>query len=158
MQSVCQLRPESRGEILLKSPDPTAAPAIHPNYLAAELDRQTIVAGQKLARRIALQPAIAHYIASEYLPGPDVATDEQLLDHARHAGGSIFHPSGTCKMGPDPMAVVDDQLRVHGLTGLRVADASIMPTVVSGNTNAACIMIGEKCADLVRGQALARAA
>jgi choline dehydrogenase len=158
MQSVCQLRPESRGEILLKSADPTAAPAIHPNYLAAEQDRQTIVAGQKLARRIASQPAISHYIASEYLPGPATATDEQLLDHARQAGGSIFHPSGTCKMGPDPMAVVDDQLRVHGLTGLRVADASIMPTVVSGNTNAACIMIGEKCADLVRGQALARAA
>jgi choline dehydrogenase len=87
-----------------------------------------------------------------------VQSDDQLLDYARHYGGTIYHPAGTCKMGHDALAVVDDQLRVHGLTGLRVADASIMPTVVSGNTNAACIMIGEKCADLVRGQVLARAA
>jgi choline dehydrogenase len=157
-QNVCQLRPESRGEILLKSADPTLAPAIHPNYLSTELDRQTLIAGLKLGRRIAEQPALKHYIASEYLPGPDVQGDNDWLEYVKNYGSTIFHPSGTCKMGPDPMAVVDDQLRVHGLTGLRVADASIMPTVVSGNTNAACIMIGEKCADLLRDQALARAA
>ncbi|MCW3475370.1 GMC family oxidoreductase [Limobrevibacterium gyesilva] len=157
-QNVCQLRPESRGEILLKSPDPTVAPAIHPNYLATELDRWTLVEGLKLGRRIAERPVMQHYIESEYLPGADVTTDDELLEYAKQFGGTIYHPCGTCKMGPDPMAVVDDQLRVHGLTGLRVADASIMPTMVSGNTNAACIMIGERCADFVRGQAMARAA
>jgi choline dehydrogenase len=157
-QSVCQLRPESRGWITLKSTNPAAPPAIHPNYLATELDRRTLVDGLKLGRRIAAQPALQHFIASEDLPGGAVQSDDELLDYARHYGGTIYHPAGTCKMGPDVLAVVDDQLRVHGLTGLRVADASIMPTVVSGNTNAACIMIGEKCADLVRGQVLARAA
>jgi choline dehydrogenase len=157
-QNVCQLRPESRGEILLKSADPRQAPAIHPNYLATELDRWTLVEGLKLGRRIAAQPALAQYIASEHKPGDEVRSDDELLDYARQFGGTIFHPCGTCKMGPDPMAVVDDELRVHGMAGLRVADGSIMPTMVSGNTNAACIMIGEKCADLVRGVALARAA
>ncbi|MDE2575669.1 MAG: choline dehydrogenase [Rhodospirillales bacterium] len=149
-QNVCQLRPESRGMIELKSADPRAAPAIHPNYLATELDRWTLVEGLKLGRRLAERPALAHFIESEYLPGEQVRTDDELLDYARQYGGTIYHPCGTCKMGPDPMAVVDDRLRVHGLSGLRVADASIMPTLVSGNTNAACIMIGEKCADLVR--------
>ncbi len=158
MQNVCQLRPESRGEILLKSADPATPPAIHPNYLSAELDRRTLVDGLKLGRRIAEQPAMQHYIASEYMPGPTVQTDDELLAYAKQYGGTIFHPCSTCKMGSDAMAVVDDQLRVHGLQGLRVADASIMPTLVSGNTNASCIMIGEKCADLVRDQTLARAA
>jgi len=157
-QNVCQLRPESRGELRLKSPDPLAPPAIHPNYLAAELDRQTLVDGLKLGRRIAGRPVLAHYIASEYLPGEQVQTDADLLDYAREYGATIYHPVGTCKMGRDAMAVVNDALQVHGLEGLRVADGSIMPTLVSGNTNAACIMIGEKCADLVRGVALARAA
>ena len=150
--------PESRGEIILKSPDAATAPAIHPNYLSTELDRRTLVEGLKLGRRIAEQPTMRHYIASEYMPGPDVQTDDELLAYAKQYGGTIFHPCGTCKMGGDAMAVVDDQLRVHGLQGLRVADASIMPTLVSGNTNASCIMIGEKCADLVREQKLARAA
>jgi choline dehydrogenase len=157
-QNICQLRPESRGEILLKSNDPMAAPAIHPNYLAAEIDRTVLVDGLKLARRIAAQPQIRAFIASEYLPGEAIQTDEQLLDYARNYGGTIFHPIGTAKMGQDPMAVVDHQLRVHGIDALRVADAAIMPTMPSGNTNAACIMIGEKCADLVRGKQLARAA
>jgi choline dehydrogenase len=152
------LRPESRGEILLRSPDPATPPAIHPNYLSAELDRRTLVDGLKLGRRIAEQPAMQHYIASEYMPGAAVQSDDELLAYAKQYGGTIFHPCSTCKMGIDPMAVVDDELRVHGLQGLRVADASIMPTLVSGNTNAACIMIGEKCADLVRERALARAA
>ena len=156
--NVCQLRPESRGSITLKSPDPAAPPAIRANYLATELDRATLVAGLQLARRIAAQPAMQRYIKSEYLPGEGVTTDKQLLDYARDYGGSIFHPSGTCKMGRDAMAVVDPELRVHGLAGLRIADASVMPTVVSGNTNAAAIMIGEKASDLVLNAARARAA
>ncbi len=158
MQNVCQLRPESRGEILLKSTDPMAAPAIHPNYLATDLDRRTLVEGLKLSRRIAEQAPLRAFIASEYLPGEAVQSDDELLAYARQYGGTIFHPCGTCKMGADAAAVVDDRLQVRGITGLRVADASVMPSMVSGNTNAACIMIGEKCADLVRGQALARAA
>ena len=158
LQNCCQLRPESRGEILLRSPDAAAYPAIHAHYLSTELDRRTLVEGLKLGRRIAARPAMQHWIEAEHLPGSDVQGDEALLEHARRYGGSIFHPSGTCKMGRDRMAVVDEGLRVYGLEGLRVADASVMPTVVSGNTNAACIMIGEKAADLVRGLALARAA
>ena len=158
LQNCCQLRPESRGEILLRGPDAATYPAIHANYLSSELDRRTLVEGLKLGRRIAARPAMQHWIEAEHLPGADVQGDDGLLEHARRYGGSIFHPSGTCKMGRDRMAVVDEQLRVIGLDGLRVADAAIMPTVVSGNTNAACIMIGEKAADLIRGVALARAA
>ena len=158
LQNCCQLRPESRGEILLRSPDPTVYPAIFSNYLATELDRQTLLAGLKLGRRIAARPAMQHWIVEENLPGAAAQSDDDLLAHAKLYGGSIFHPSGTCKMGRDRLAVVDPQLRVHGLEALRVADAAIMPTVVSGNTNAACIMIGEKAADLIRGQSLARAA
>jgi choline dehydrogenase len=157
-QNVCQLRPESRGEIVLKSADPAMPPAIHPNYLSTELDRRTLLDGMKICRRLGEQPSLRHFIASEYLPGEAIVSDDELLDYARNYGGTIYHPCGTCKMGSDPMAVVDDQLRVRGLQGLRVADASVMPTLVSGNTNAACIMIGEKCADLVRGRVLERAA
>ena len=158
LQNCCQLRPESRGEIRLRSPDPVAYPPIFANYLAAETDRRTLVAGLQLGRRIAARPAMQHWIASEHLPGADAASDEALPEHAHRYGGSIFHPSGTCKMGNDALVVVDAELRLHGIAGLRVADASIMPTVVSGNTNAACIMIGEKAANLVRGRMLARAA
>jgi choline dehydrogenase len=147
---VYQLRPESRGEIKLRSPDPADAPAVHPNYLAAETDRRTIVAGLKLCRRILANPHLQHFILSEFQPGSAVESDEQLLDYARRRGGTVYHPTSTCKMGSDPLAVVDAELRVHGIGGLRVADASIMPTVVSGNTNAAAIMIGEKVADMVR--------
>jgi choline dehydrogenase len=157
-QNVCQLRPESRGEILLKSLDPLAPPAIHPNYLNAGLDQRTMVAGLKLSRDIAARPAMRHFIESEFLPGDAVQTDDELLDYARAYGGTIYHPCGTAKMGHDAMAVVDPELRVHGFVGLRVADASIMPTVVSGNTNAACIMIGEKAADLIRARTLRRVA
>src|SRR5271169_1600651 len=145
-----QLRPESRGEIKLRSPDPADAPAVHPNYLASETDQRTIVAGLKLCRRILATPHLLPFIASEFQPGPAVESDEQLLDYARRRGGTVYHPTSTCKMGSDPLAVVDAELRVHGIGGLRVADASIMPTVVSGNTNAATIMIGEKVADMVR--------
>ena len=156
-QHVCQLRPESRGVIELRSDDPAMAPAIHPNYLAEEIDRRTIVAGLKLARRIAAQPALRRYIESEHAPGEAVQTDDEFLDYARRTGSTVFHPVGTARMGSDAMAVVDDKLRVHGVDGLRVADASIMPTLVSGNTNAACIMIGEKCAAMASGKELARA-
>ena len=145
-----QLRPESRGEIKLRSPDPADAPAVHPNYLATETDQRTIVAGLKLCRQILANPHLQHFIASEFQPGPEIQSDEQLLDYARRRGGTVYHPTSTCKMGSDPMSVVDAELRVHGIDGLRVADASIMPTVVSGNTNAATIMIGEKVADMVR--------
>ncbi len=148
-----QLRPESRGEIVLKSADPGVPPALRPNYLAAETDRRAIVAGLKTARRLLAQPPLADYVAEEFLPGPAVQSDAEWLDHARRRGGTVYHPTSTCKMGVDAMAVVGPDLAVHGIGGLRVADASVMPTLVSGNTNAATIMIGEKCADLVRRQA-----
>jgi choline dehydrogenase len=153
-----QLRPESRGEIKLKSPDPFDAPAVHPNYLAAETDRRTIVAGLKLCRQILASPHMQSLIEAEFQPGSAVQSDEELLDYARRRGGTVYHPTSTCKMGNDPMAVVDPELRVYGVDGLRVADASIMPTVVSGNTNAATIMIGEKAAEMVRRPAARMAA
>jgi choline dehydrogenase len=134
----------------LKSPDPFDAPAVYPNYLATETDQRTIIAGLKLIRQILANPHMQTFIASEFQPGSEVESDEQLLDYARRRGGTVYHPTSTCKMGSDPLAVVDAELKVHGIGGLRVADASIMPTVVSGNTNAATIMIGEKLADMVR--------
>jgi choline dehydrogenase len=153
-----QLRPESRGEIKLKSPDPFDAPAVYPNYLATETDQRTIVAGLKLCRQILAAPHMESFVEAEFQPGSAVKSDEELLDYARRRGGTVYHPTSTCKMGNDPMAVVDPELRVYGVDGLRVADASIMPTVVSGNTNAATIMIGEKAADIVRQPAARMAA
>ncbi|MCL4764632.1 MAG: choline dehydrogenase [Hyphomicrobiaceae bacterium] len=153
--STCQLRPESRGEILLASPDPFDHPAIHPNYLATETDRQTQIAGMRFARRIGRAAPLAEVIASEHLPGTHVQTDEELLDAARNISQTIYHPVGTCKMGQDANAVVDDRLRVHGIGGLRVVDASIMPTLTSGNTNAPTIMIAEKASDMIRDDARA---
>ncbi|MBV8739100.1 MAG: choline dehydrogenase, partial [Alphaproteobacteria bacterium] len=147
---VYQLRPESRGRIELKSANPADPPAVYPNYLATPTDQQTIVAGLKLLRRIAERPQMQRFIAAEFQPGPTIESDDELLAYARQRGGTVYHPTSTCKMGVDAMAVVDPELRVHGLVGLRVADASIMPTVVSGNTNAATIMIGERAADMVR--------
>ncbi|HVC53838.1 MAG TPA: choline dehydrogenase [Stellaceae bacterium] len=152
-----QLRPESRGEIRLKTANPADAPAMIPNYLSDETDRRAIVAGLKIARQLLASPHLAPFVASEYLPGPEVQTDDQLLQHARQRGGTVYHPTSTCKMGVDPMAVVSPDLAVHGIGGLRVADASVMPTVISGNTNAATIMIGEKCADLLREERRAAA-
>jgi choline dehydrogenase len=149
----CQLRPESRGTIRIKSPDPAAYPAIVPNYLADRLDQEVAVAGLRWGRRIAGQPALARYIERELMPGPDAQTDEQLLDHARTWGTTIYHPVGTCAMGRGSQAVVDPQLRVHGFEGLRVVDASIMPRLVSGNTNAPTIMIAEKASDMILGRA-----
>ena len=153
--SVCQLQPESRGHVRIKSPDPMSAPAMQPNYLSTPRDRATIVAGIKLARSLAATRALAPYVAAEYRPGPKASTDDDLLEFARNTAGTIFHPSGTCKMGPasDPFAVVDAALRVHGLDGLRVVDCGIMPTVVSGNTNAPVVMIAEKAADMILADA-----
>ena len=143
------LRPESRGHVRIKSADPRQAPAIHPNYLAARKDRDTLVAGVKVLRRIAQAPALARHIAEEFEPGAACNSDEALLDFIRSRGSTVYHPVSTCRMGQDPKAVVDERLRVRGFERLRVIDASIMPTVVSGNTNAATIMISEKGADMV---------
>ena len=158
--SVCQLRPESRGTLDITSADPDAKPAIVANYLATETDRQVTIDGMKLMRRIAARPAFASLVRREIVPGPDVSSDDELLALARERGTTIYHPCGTAKMGPagDPMAVVDHRLRVHGVAGLRVVDASIMPTMTSGNTNAPTIMIGEKAADMILADARAPAA
>ncbi len=149
--SMCQLRPESRGHVRIQSPDPLAAPAMQANYLSTPLDRATVVAGVRLARAFAATRALAPYVAGEYRPGATAVTDEDLLEFARNTGGTIFHPSGTTRMGPavDPAAVVDPALRVHGMAGLRVVDCGVMPTLVSGNTNAPVVMIAEKAADLI---------
>jgi choline dehydrogenase len=153
--SVCQLRPESRGSVMIRSREPADHPAIVANYLSAEGDRACIVAGLQLSRRLARSKALAPYIAEEIEPGPARVSDADMLAYARARGSTIFHPTSTCAMGPvsRPGSVVDATLKVHGIEGLRVADASIMPTVVSGNTNAACIMIGEKCAGMMLGAA-----
>ncbi|HET9046782.1 MAG TPA: GMC oxidoreductase, partial [Casimicrobiaceae bacterium] len=146
--SVCQLQPESRGFVRIVTPDPMAAPVMQPNYLSSERDRATLVAGLRLARRIATTRAMAPLVAGEYRPGADATTDADLLEFARNTAGTIFHPSGTTKMGPasDPTAVVDAELRVHGCDALRVVDCGVMPTLVSGNTNVPVVMIAEKIA------------
>lgn len=146
-----QCRPESKGSIHAKSADPYAAPAIVPNFLSDPYDQRVVVDGMKIGRGIINSVGLDKYRAYEMNPGDQVRTDDELLDFARRNGQTTYHVIGTCKMGNDKMAVVDDQLRVHGIEGLRVVDASIMPTVTSGNTNAPVIMIAEKAADMVRG-------
>ena len=148
--SICQLRPESRGEVMIRSANPSDHPKIDANYLATEGDRRTIIDGMKMNRWISQAPAFAKYVKLEREPGGERQSDEDLLEFARERGNTIFHPSATCRMGTDDRAVVDDRLRVKGIRGLRVADCSIMPTVVSGNTNAPAIMVGEKCAAMIR--------
>ena len=148
--SVCLLRPESRGHVAITSADPTARAAIDTNFLDTELDRRTIVEAIKLARHIAAKQPFARHVRREHDPGDSVQTDDEILDFTQRTGSTIFHPACTCRMGQDEMAVVDERLRVRGLAGLRVADCSIMPSLVSGNTNAPTIMIGEKAADLIR--------
>ena len=147
--SVCQLRPTSRGRVRLASADPLAAPSMQPRYLSTERDRACAVAALRYARRLAATRALAPYIVEELRPGAAAQSDADLLAFARAYGATIFHPSGTCKMGDDPLAVVDDRLRVRGVGGLRVVDCSIMPTLVSGNTNAPVVMIAEKASDLI---------
>ena len=149
--SVCQLRPESRGDIKLASPDPSTAPKIFANYLDAETDRRCAVEGMRLARKLARTKPLSDYVAEEVVPRAG-ESDEELLASARAHGATIFHPVGTCKMGPqdDAQAVVDSRLRVRDFDGLWVADCSVMPTLVSGNTNVPAIMIGEKAADMIR--------
>lgn len=153
----CQLRPESRGHVRIRSADPEAHPMIVANYLSDPLDQQVAVAGLKWARRIAAQPALAGLIAHELNPGAALASDAHLLDFAKAAGTTIYHPVGTCRMGGDAAAVVDTDLRVNGVQGLRVVDASIMPRLVSGNTNAPTIMIAEKAVDAIHGRVMAAA-
>ena len=147
--SGCQLRPESRGKIVIGSPDPHDYPAIHPNYLSTPLDQQTVVASMRLARKLTQTNALSKFIVQEKVPGAKVTTDEDLLEMARNISQTIYHPTSTCKMGSDKMAVVDHRLKVHGIARLRVVDASIMPTITSGNTNAPTIMIAEKASDMI---------
>ncbi len=157
--SVLQLRPESAGHLELRSADMRDHPVIHPNYLATKTDQDTIVEGIRIARRISRTEPVASVITEEYTPGSDIRDDDYdaVLDWARSNATTIYHPTGTCKMGRDERAVVDDRLRVHGIAGLRVADASIMPEIVSGNTNAPTMMIGEKASDMILADALTEA-
>ena len=150
-----QQRPESRGWVRARSSDPFAPPLIQTNYLADPLDRRVIVAGMKLARRLLASQPLAPYYEREDWPGPGVQADDELLDAATQRAQTTFHPGCTCRMGPasDPLAVVDDQLRVHGLEGLRVIDASIMPRMISANLNASTLMIADKASDLIRAKA-----
>ena len=146
------LVPESRGTITLRSADPADPPRIQPDYLERDADRRTMIAGVRVVRDIVGQPALAPYRGRELAPGEGVRSDEDLAAWLRSAAMTTFHPVGTCKMGIDPMAVVDARLRVRGIEGLRVADASIMPVITRGNTNAPAIMIGEKAAEFLRGK------
>jgi len=151
---VWQHRPFSVGHVRATSLNPFDNPIVQPNFLTDERDQQVLIGGMKLARRLLRTPALAPYFAGEMLPGPGVTTDDELLDFARSYGASCYHVMGTARMGPasDPTAVVDDDLRVRGIAGLRVADASIMPSMPSANICAATMMIAEKAADLIRGR------
>jgi len=149
------MRPQSRGHVRIVSADPLARPVIQPNYLTAQKDRDVLLAGLKEARRIAAQPAFQRFVAAEHAPGPGVTSDADLTAYLCEKGRTSYHPVATCRMGIDDRAVVDPQLRVRGFAGLRVVDASIMPTLVSGNTNAPTIMIGEKASDMILADAKA---
>ena len=151
--AVCPVRPDSRGTIMARSADPFAAPVITPNYLSDPNDQRVLNAGVRFTRQIFAAPAIAQHSVEEILPGSGVVSDEDLADYARRFGTTIFHPVGTCRMGEGPGAVVDPRLRVHGMDGLRVIDASVMPTLTTGNTNAPTIMIAEKGAAMIREDA-----
>ncbi len=151
--SVCQLRPESRGHVRIRSRDPLQPPSMQPNYLDTQLDRDTNVAAVRAARAIAQSRAMSPYVKREVKPGRDAQSYDELLEFCRNNGATIFHPSGTCSMGSDSMAVVDARLRVHGVKGIRVVDCSVMPTLVSGNTNAPVVMMAEKAADMIREDA-----
>jgi choline dehydrogenase len=147
--SICQLRPESRGSLRIGSADPAAPPEIRINYLATEVDRTANVEGLKILRSILQAPALRPYVTEEVDPGARISGDEELLNYCRQRGSTIYHPTSTCRMGNDPLAVVDQRLRVRGIEGLRVVDGSVMPDLVSGNTNAAIIMIAEKASEMI---------
>jgi len=147
--SICNLRPESRGEVKINSSDPTQLPKIIPNYLSTDSDKKIAIDSIKVARKIADANSLKKYILEEYVPGPAFESDEELLEAAKNNSQSIYHPVGTCKMGNDIDSVVDEKLKVHGVSGLRVVDASIMPELVSGNTNAPTMMIAEKASEMI---------
>ena len=147
--SICNLRPESRGEVKINSSDPTQLPKIIPNYLSTDSDKKIAIDSIKVARKIADADSLKKYILEEYVPGPAFESDEELLEAAKNNSQSIYHPVGTCKMGNDIDSVVDEKLKVHGVSGLRVVDASIMPELVSGNTNAPTMMIAEKASEMI---------
>jgi choline dehydrogenase len=147
--TVCQLRPESRGSLKIRSADPAAPPEIRINYLATETDRAAFIDGIRILRNILAAPAMKPYTVNEVYPGSDKTSDEDLLDFCRNTGSTVYHPTSTCRMGNDPLAVVDQRLRVRGVEGLRVVDASVMPDLMSGNTNAPTIMIAEKASDMI---------
>ncbi|CCD87850.1 choline dehydrogenase, a flavoprotein; alcohol dehydrogenase [Bradyrhizobium sp. ORS 285] len=147
--SVCQLRPESRGSLRIRSADPVTPPEIRINYLASETDRRANIDGLRILRKILAAPALRPYVSDEAFPGPKVVSDDDILAYCRQTGSTIYHPTSTCRMGTDALAVVDQRLRVRGVDGLRVVDASIMPDLVSGNTNAPVIMIAEKASDMI---------
>ena len=149
-----QCRQLSRGEVMAVSSDPRTPPTIQPNYLSHPTDQEVMVAGLRIARKLLQAPVFEAYAGEEIHPGKDVQTDDEWLDYARRNGGTVYHPVGSCKMGTDKMAVVDPQLRVHGVAGLRVVDASIMPSTTSGNTNAPTMMIAEKAADMILAAAV----
>jgi choline dehydrogenase len=155
------LRSESTGSIHITSADPTVAPAIRFNFLSSRHDRDGLLAAIRKGRELMATSPLREITGQEIAPGAHLQSDAEILDWVRNTAETTYHPVGTCKMGQDPMAVVDNELRVHGIAGLRVADASIMPTLTSGNTNAPCIMIGEKCAEMVlraAGEGTVRAA
>jgi len=143
-------RPESRGWLRIKSSDPAVPPAMQPNYLGTRADQETMIAALKISRRIFQTLTMQRYVVEEFWPGAEADSDEALLEHAKETGSTTFHQTSTCMMGSPETAVVDSELRVHGMAGLRVIDASVMPTVISGNTNAATIMIAEKASDMIR--------
>ncbi len=153
--AICPVKPDSRGTVMARSADPFEKPAIRPNYLSARSDQALLAAGIRMVREIFAQPAIAQHSVQEILPGPGVTSDDEILAFNRQYGTTIYHPVGTCRMGEGPDAVVDSRLRVHGFAGLRVIDASVMPTLTTGNTNAPTIMIGEKGAAMIREDAAA---
>jgi choline dehydrogenase len=146
---ICPTRPRSRGTVMAESADPLARPKIRPNYLTDPDDLRVMLAGFEHARRILAAPALAQHSVSETRPGPDVSSPEAVEAFVRREGTTLYHPVGTCKMGTDPMAVVDPRLKVHGLDGLRVVDASVMPVLTTGNTNAPTIMIAEKASAMI---------
>jgi choline dehydrogenase len=147
--TVCQLRPESRGSLKIRNADPTASPEIRINYLATETDRAAFIDGIRILREILAAPALKAYCSGEVYPGSEKTSDADLLEFCRKTGSTVYHPTSTCRMGNDPLAVVDQRLRVRGIEGLRVVDASVMPDLMSGNTNAPTIMIAEKASDMI---------